>query len=1249
MDVSVGEIEATLKLKDELTAQLGKAQQFIEKFGTTTKLVGAGLTAALTVPLAAIGTASLKAAKDLDEAFDDIRIGTGAIGDDLKELEGSFKSVFRSVPNDAKDVSFAITELSRRLDLTGPALERMATQVLTLSRITKTDLNQVIPQAAKLFESWSVSTAKQSDTLDFLFKTSQQTGVQLGKLLDGVTETGAAFRALGFDLETSAALIGQFEKEGVNAQQVLSAMQIAARRFADANIPLAEGLTKTIKQIQDFGPGTKSAALAADVFGRSSTAMAEAVLKGKLNVDELLKAIRSSGETIEKAAKDTDGFAESWGKFRNNLMLALEPLGKRLLVALDQLQPAFLKVVDALTTVTELFASLPPSVQTGIIALAGIAAVAGPAALAVEKITLAVAGLRAGLALLSLNPFVLALTAVGGAAIYAAVEIEKLNAKTKQWIQDQQDAKTVADFTDKLRKGLQTTQQEADAYREALKRLDNSIGETRSQTIDLGEGFKGVGISLEAAQAGLAGVDSAVKNTGKEFSLGKKEVSEFQKAVDSLFKKLSGQNAEEDIEAMAQALSDMNRRGIAVTKSELPGLIKQLDEWLIAGHKLRPVLQDLMRKNVALVGPIANVGDGFDNFTKSLQNHWPAVERTGDAYLEVSKKIKEFNSAFVNRPNALNDLFKGGISQQDLVDARNKIVAMQDATKNSIKSGLLDAANSFPDMLANAIIHGKGIAEAFRSVLVQGASDVGKAIGERLAKAGSQMSKFLGSVFGALGAIGGDLIGKAFNSLISINKNVTKETREEFAKSMGFENLGKLYDDLKTLGAQGQKLADIGLNVIGRKDEAGNKRWMKDVENFYDMIQKEAGEVEKAISRTDILWTKEMQQFINKTPEFGDAIKGQLASAATGLTTFLSKGVDATKSVADIKKQIADLDGNEITGIGKKWDELNKKLLEQQGILDAVGIKSQGAAEAFGGAIAGIFGTLTQNGVSVIDALAQVEPAVSALQTQLEAAGLSGGAAFDSIRAAVDLVKDPIAGPVLQAVQGLDGALIGLNNTGLLTQQSFEAITGQISQAFNALVSQGKDGDQVLRLMAGPLQTVWELQKDFGFAVDEATKALLDQAEAAGIVGEKQRDPMEKMIKALDRMTFLLEQIAIKFGAIPTEAQKAAGGINSAFSGVNVEVPVKFRWGKVEPPEGVTIEAPGFQGGTHGQYIDFGGGTPVMLHGRERVMTEGEADGGWPAGGMMQPIVINLDGLKFLEVMARTAHRHGAVMPLTYS
>jgi hypothetical protein len=61
-----------------------------------------------------------------------------------------------------------------------------------------------------------------------------------------------------------------------------------------------------------------------------------------------------------------------------------------------------------------------------------------------------------------------------------------------------------------------------------------------------------------------------------------------------------------------------------------------------------------------------------------------------------------------------------------------------------------------------------------------------------------------------------------------------------------------------------------------------------------------------------------------------------------------------------------------------------------------------------------------------------------------------------------------------------------------------------------------------------------------------------------------------------------------------------------------------------------------FRAGTQGQYLDFGAGTPVMLHGKERVMTEAEGDRqGW--GGTI--IVQTLDSADFESFLRRGGAR----------
>jgi hypothetical protein len=56
------------------------------------------LTKGLSLPLAAATTGILKLGTDFDEAFDKIRVGTGATGAALDDLKDDFKAVYSAVP-----------------------------------------------------------------------------------------------------------------------------------------------------------------------------------------------------------------------------------------------------------------------------------------------------------------------------------------------------------------------------------------------------------------------------------------------------------------------------------------------------------------------------------------------------------------------------------------------------------------------------------------------------------------------------------------------------------------------------------------------------------------------------------------------------------------------------------------------------------------------------------------------------------------------------------------------------------------------------------------------------------------------------------------------------------------------------------------------------------------------------------------------------------------------------------------------
>lgn len=311
----------------------------------------------------AAGFAAFKIGETFDTAFDEIRIGTGATGEELAGLQEDFKAVFGSVPTDAGLASQAITELNQRLGITGGQLQGTAQQFLELSRITETDLGANIESVTRVFGDWGITLDDQGERLDQLFRANQRTGIGIDQLAQSLVKFGAPLRQLGFSFDQSAALISKFEQEGVNTELVLGSMRIALGKMARAGEPAQETFQRVTEEIKNAGSASEANALALELFGaRAGPDMAAAIREGRFEIEALYQEIGFGSDTIEKASGDTQDFAEKWEMFKNRVLVALEPIATRVFdsigTLIDKIGPPIEKwIVGTLVPAIERFSA----------------------------------------------------------------------------------------------------------------------------------------------------------------------------------------------------------------------------------------------------------------------------------------------------------------------------------------------------------------------------------------------------------------------------------------------------------------------------------------------------------------------------------------------------------------------------------------------------------------------------------------------------------------------------------------------------------------------------------------------------------------------------------------------------------------------------------------------------------------------------------------------------------------------------
>ena len=274
--------------------------------------------AALGAAFGAVAVAAAKFGGQVDAAFDTIRIGTGATGEALKGLEGDFKAVAGSVRDDLGITAQVIADLNTRTGQTGEGLRTLAKDILDLSRITKTDAVANVAAATRVFGDWSIATEGQTGALDKLFRTSQATGIGVTNLMETVVQFGAPMRLLGFSFEESIALLGKWEKEGVNTETAFAGLKFSVKTLANEGVKAADMGEVFRRKLDAIKASADPVGESIKLFGlRAGPDLAAAILEGRFATEDLLAVINNTDETIATATAATEDFGDTLAKVFN--------------------------------------------------------------------------------------------------------------------------------------------------------------------------------------------------------------------------------------------------------------------------------------------------------------------------------------------------------------------------------------------------------------------------------------------------------------------------------------------------------------------------------------------------------------------------------------------------------------------------------------------------------------------------------------------------------------------------------------------------------------------------------------------------------------------------------------------------------------------------------------------------------------------------------------------------------------------
>jgi hypothetical protein len=687
--------------------------------------------------------------------------------------------------------------------------------------------------------------------------------------------------------------------------------------------------------------------------------------------------------------------------------------------------------------------------------------------------------------------------------------------------------------------------------------------------------IQGVGTAAGKAAPVLAHFGEKVKESGDDadktrdqLNAVRDDILKVSGAIDKMFTKDAEDAAKRETEALKQftdAVNEMSgQSGLEKATFDLDAFDAAMKQGGVTASAAKKVYGELEEA-------IANVESGAAKLPGTTEENARALAHMKDVAGTLGGELSRLEGH-------LDNIIKRNVQ----LAAMNPFGPMlKDADKAVKKVGEVEKAfekiaDAIPNILVNALIHHASVSDTAAALGTEIGSDIGEAVGASVGgPIGAAIGKSLGSLLGPLlkhlfkDRAAEEVGSVAYDFGVTISKDFAQGIEDQAKAQFGGNRQATKIFDLDQIISQGGGLTEKNLGVLEDR-----------LHDVFSLLQTGALSGDQAMSVLD----KNFQTFVdylggNVDPALKNIIKlnDEFGLHSKAIAQYVdaeaNSALGSLKRVVDARQAALDALNN------AKTPEERKKATAQ---LDALPLtKNSGAA--FGGALFGIFERLTKDGASVIDTLKQIDPVIESLDKQFAAAGISGGAAFDKIKSLAGIATDEIAGPSFEAIQSYTDALEALNNAGILDQEQFSGLTDQITATYqaavDALVSEGKDGSAALQLVAPDLQKIWELQQDFGYAVDEGTQALLNQAEAAGEVGEKHRSVQAQTLDVMKHLDDVLTGIGQKFGVyIPSQIDKTGAAFDKLGNKIgdavdqipdHIDIPIDFPVGTYQqgPPD----------------------------------------------------------------------------------
>ena len=396
--------------------------------------IGASLTAAVTLPITAIGTAAVSAAGDFEASLNKITAVSGTTGTELETLRGLAMQLGADTKFSAQEAAEGMGELAAAGLSTNQVMAAMP-GVLDLAAAGELSVSRAAEITTDTLGQFGLAATEAGTVADIMAQGAAASAISVNEMASALKYAGPPAELAGVSLEQTATAIALLGNAGIKGEQagtslrgilesLINPSKNAAEELAALGIKTEDAAGKMLPLDQIFQQlKTKGADASAifTIFG-SNAASAAAVLKndaGPAWAAMTAEIDKSDGAAKRMADTLNTGMKGAWEQMKGSLDTVLIALGQTLLPILTNLITEGTKFVNEwiLPAVTA-FGQLNPALQNAVIAVAALAAAlpllitaAGGLVVAFASVSAALApmGLTIGGLVLALVPGCLAL------------------------------------------------------------------------------------------------------------------------------------------------------------------------------------------------------------------------------------------------------------------------------------------------------------------------------------------------------------------------------------------------------------------------------------------------------------------------------------------------------------------------------------------------------------------------------------------------------------------------------------------------------------------------------------------------------------------------------------------------------------------------------------------------------------------------------------------------------------------------